>query len=250
MVAVAGSILGERGGEHLLLGQQAAEPQRTDAGEFDLHQNHIGIGDGRSVVAQPEIQLRIPPAQVGIKGDAQLRLIDPRKGQPVIGDEHPRLGAVALLEPPDFLPDLAEAAVRQLPRQKGRGLVGPHGDAALIHHAVILFLQLHEHPAVLARHAVAADAELFLIHRLLQRGADQPPVRRIIINVADGICAVGVLFHIGRHALQDRPLLLRRQAVLFFIAFKAGFDLCCHVEHLLYDAIIQALPKRNLKETL
>ena len=53
-----------------------------------------------------------------------------------------------------------------------------------------------------------------------------------------------------RHALQDRPLLLRRQAVLFFIAFKAGFDLCCHVEHLLYDAIIQALPKRNLKETL
>ena len=72
MVAVAGSILGERGGEHLLPGQQAAEPQRTDAGEFDLHQNHIGVGDGRSVVAQPEIQLRIPPAQVGIKGDAYV----------------------------------------------------------------------------------------------------------------------------------------------------------------------------------
>lgn len=71
------------------------------------------------MLAQPEIQLRIPPAQVGIKGDAQLRFIDPRKGQPVIGDEHPRLGAVALLEPPDLLPDLAEAAVRQLPRQKG-----------------------------------------------------------------------------------------------------------------------------------
>ena len=200
------------------------------------------------MVAQPEIQLRIPPAQVGIKGDAQLRLIDPREGQPVIGDEHPRLGAVVPLEPADFLPDLAEAAVRQLTRQKGRGLVGPHGDAALIHHAVILFLDLDKDAPAIRRDAVAAHAQLFLIRRLFERRADEPPVVRIIIEAADRVAAVHVAPDVRCDALEQSRLLLRREKILLLIACKAVLCGIGHVGGLLSAGRIPPPPKENLKK--
>jgi len=102
----------------------------------------------------------------------------------------------------DLASDLAEVFTRQLAGEKRLHVLDARCDAALIDDAVELLLELDEDLAVLLRHAVAAHAQLFLIDGLFERRANQAVVVGIIINVADGVLAVRVLFHVGCHPLQ------------------------------------------------
>ena len=100
------------------------------------------------------------------------------------------------------LADLAERLCAFPGAQECCRVRGRRRDAALIDHAVILFLDLDKDAPAVRRDAVAAHAQLFLIDGLFERRANQAVVVGIIINVADGVLAVRVLFHIGRHPLQ------------------------------------------------
>jgi hypothetical protein len=55
-------------------------------------------------------------------------------------------------------------------------------DAALVDHASNFFFQFHEHIVPVPGGAVAAQAELFLVHGLFQRGADEVVARRVIVE--------------------------------------------------------------------
>ena len=62
-----------------------------------------------------------------------------------------------------------------------------HPDAAFVHHALVLLLDLHEHAAVFVRVlarglAVAAQAQLLLVERLVERSLDKRTAGRVEVQ--------------------------------------------------------------------
>ena len=64
--------------------------------------------------------------------------------------------------------DLAERRGAFSGAQERRRIRGRGRDAALIDHAVVLFLDLDKDPAAVRRDAIAAHAQLFFIGRLFE----------------------------------------------------------------------------------
>ena len=98
---------------------------------------------------------------------------------------------------------------------------------------VVLLLDLDEGLRVRVRRAVGAQPQLFLVHRPVERAADEPEIRRIIIDVADGGLGKAVALHArGEHRRKPVVLLLRHE-VFLLVAAKHGLVshkaklLCC-----------------------
>ena len=233
VLLITGAVFGEGHGPGSRPVQQMAEPQGAGAGGLDLHQHLVRPQQGRALVPQAQVQIGVPPAQAGVEGDAQLRVLPPGKGRAVIADEDFRLGVIEGLEPADLPPDLAEAVRLQLSRQQGTDQRGGGGDAPLIDHAVELLFDLYKDLAVRGGHAIAAHPQLLLIYGLFQTGPDEPPVGGVVIDVADGVFPVLVGDHMGLHARQHHPQLGGGEHVFLFIPLKAALDLVCHVGYLL-----------------
>ena len=192
MIPVAGSVFGQGRGEDTQGGQRPAQPQRAGGGELDFHQDPVVGQQGRAAAAKAQVQLPGAPADVGVEGDPQLRIVDARQRGALIGEKDLRLRPVHLLEPENLPADLPGGVIGHQIVEKRLGQTGLQTDAALVDHAPVLLFQLREHRVPFAGGAVAAKPQLFLINRLLQRGADQPVVRRVVIETGNRIPAVFV----------------------------------------------------------
>ena len=95
-----------------------------------------------------------------------------------------------------------------------------HGDAALVDDAAVFLLDLKEHGGVGIGCAVGAQAELFFVGRLSQRGLDQLVVGVIEVDVADLGLAVFVDLHIGGDRLDQGFILLLGEHVFLFNSFE------------------------------
>ena len=104
------------------------------------------------------------------------------------------------------------------------------GDPALIHPAAFLF-QLHKDLISRLWHAVAADAQLFFIGGLFQRGPDEPEIIGIAVDVADGVFAVAVGGHVLAHFTQHCFRLRGGDKVFLFDALEAVLCSVCHIGH-------------------
>ena len=144
--------------------------------------------------------------------------------------------------------DLAERRGAFSGAQERRRVRGRERDAALIDHAGILFLDLGKDPIAVLRYAVAAHAQLFFIDRLFERRADEPPVVRVIIEVADRVALVHITLDMGRDACEQSRLLRRREKVLLFVARKAVLHGIGHIGGPLSALSIPPPPKENLKK--
>ena len=75
VLLITGAVFGEGHGPGSRPVQQMAEPQGAGAGDLDLHQHLVRPQQGCAVVPQAQVQGGVPPAQAGVKGDAQLRVL-------------------------------------------------------------------------------------------------------------------------------------------------------------------------------
>ena len=98
---------------------------------------------------------------------------------------------------------------------------------------VVLLLDLDEGLRIRVRCAVGAQPQLFLVHRLVERAADEPEIRRVIIDVADGGLGKPVALHARGEHLREPVVLLLRYEVFFLVAAKHALVshkaklLCC-----------------------
>ena len=194
-------------------------------------------------------------AQVRVEGQPKLFLLDPRPCLAVIGDERLRSRLIELQEPVDLTADLAAVSLACALQVADRFL-RLHGDTAFVYDAVILLFTFDENVVAAVRHAVAAQTQLFLINRPLNRRADQVEVFGIIVDVADRILRVRVRRHIERHPLPHRPVLRRRQQVFLFVTLEATLHfthfvrLLCMRFGLLSVCMIAYAPEGNLRGTV
>ena len=162
----------------------------------------------------------LPGIDMVIEGDTEITAILAVKSFPFIGKIHRR--TEALIEIAEIFDLPADLAVWY-----GNAVADPvhslllrHRDSALVHHAVVFFLQLHKHLVFLLCLAVAADAKLFLVHGFFDAATDKSIVFSIEVNIANGGAAILVQGHIGLHDLQEQFLLLCRQQIFQFIPLK------------------------------
>ena len=231
------------------LAEQMGQPDRGGARDLDLHQNRLRGEERFAVVAGAQVQRPVPPPQVRVKGDPQLRVLPSRKGGPIIGNEHLGRRVIAAHKPVD-LPANLIFPLRRGPVVDVRYRVsGGHHRAAFIDYAVIFLFQLYKYLIPVAGNAVTAHPQLFLVDRLLQRRADQPEIIGVIIDVADGVAAELVGAHMVFHTRQHPGELDRRQHILFFIPLEAELHFPAHrgPPSLLSGNRITAFPKVKLK---
>ena len=110
------------------------------------------------------------------------------------------------------------------PSQKSPGLVEREPFPALVNHASAFFLKLDKNGIAVPGNPVAAQPQLFLIGRLFDRGADQPVVIGVIIDIADGVPAVLVDGHPVREHPAQGVKLSGFQQIFLFRPFKGGND--------------------------
>lgn len=102
---------------------------------------------------------------------------------------------------------------------------------ALIHYAAAFLFQLHKDLIPRLWHAVAADAQLFFIGGLFQRGPDEPEIIGIAVDVADGVFVVAVGGHVLAHFTQHCFRLRGGDKVFLFNALEAVLCSVCHIGH-------------------
>ena len=85
----------------------------------------------------------------------------------------------------------------------------------VVNEVLELLLDLQEYMILCAGGTIAAQAELLLVGLRLDGVADDQMIRRVQVEAADGGTPVGVRRQVGCDPLQQRLLLMGRQAVLF-----------------------------------
>ena len=119
---------------------------------------------------------------------------------------------------------------------------------ALVHDALVLLLDLHEHAVVGLRRPVAAQAQLLLVQRLVQRPLDERALGRVEVAADDARPAERVGCHATAQRGCHRAVLARIQAVLHFLAFEYVGERCHGIPVLsIRHRILAALPESSLK---
>ena len=213
----------------MVLCKKARHPEWNAAGGFELHEHESLREDRRAPSGFREREMILAAEDVLIERHAEVAPVAHEERLALIAEKDDGLEVLVV---PAHVVDLRRDLVRLLhsPAPHPRFcLVLRQGHAALIHHILILFLELHEHGAGLRRGAVAAHAELLLVRRLFQTPADQPVGIRVVIEVADRRAPEAVERHVRRHNLQKRVPLPPREHVFHLIALKDR--LICHFNH-------------------
>ena len=199
------------------------QPQRHGSGRFDLQQHHTVRGQWLAVAARAEIQLRLAPAHVVVKGYAQIGIVRRDIGLPVARDEHLRLGLVLAKEPVYLARHLAGLRRGDAPVEIVRRFVRAHTDAALVHDTLVFLLQLHEHGVAVGGNIVASQAELFLVDGALYGIADQVVVVAVVVYAAYRALKVLVRYDVRIEELPQRLVFLAGQQIFFFVSFECKF---------------------------
>ena len=93
-------------------------------------------------------------------------------------------------------------------------------EGALVDDVVVFFLDLHKRLGIGTRRAVGTQAQLLLVRRTVERAADEPEIRRVVIDVADGRFREPVGHHPRRKHLGKRVVLLLRDQIFLFISLE------------------------------
>ena len=123
-------------------------------------------------------------------------------------------------EPVDLARHLRAFGRSGLPGEIGHGSLRAHGHAPFVDHALVFFLQLDEDRAVVIGDAVAAQPQLFLVHRRFDRAADQLVVVGVIVDAAHRAAVVRVGHDMVPQFPEKRFILPAGEKILFFIALE------------------------------
>ena len=259
--AVRGAVLGERRRVRTARIERLHEPQRKRTRGLDLHDSLTraqkrGHGGARSE--------QVSVGDALIERDAQIpRHVGRRQGRRGVGDalapyEHRgRKGCVTRDELVDLGGNLLAARRARLGRRNriGQGEAGacvlvrhaaqvgarrrigaPH--AALVHDTLELLLDLDEHEPVVGQRAVAAQAQLLFVERLVERAFYKGALGRVEVEAAHGRAAVRVRLHVPFERTTHRLGLAGVQAVLDFLPLEhigecshLGFLSFKHADH-------------------
>ena len=202
-------------------GENLGEPQRDRVLYLDL-QDRPALRQERDAVERAvEREILHAVARVFIDRQTQIavRLVISRA---VIDDETARRERVVMAaEGADLAEDLSLAkflaACEKALHAADRALY-----AALVDRVEGLALELEENRRVAARQPVGAQAQFFLEDRLFQTLADQPAVRRVVVERDDRGQPEGVRHHMPDEPCAEIRRLLRVQQIFYLVPLHHG----------------------------